>query len=217
MYQRGKIYKITSDLTDKIYIGSTCNPLYKRLSQHKCSTNKCNSSELIKLGDAIITLIEDFPCERKEQLTARERYYIELNKNIVVNKFIPTRTRKEYYEDNKEKVVDYKKQYYEANKEKMAEINKQSYEANKEKVLETVRKYRETNREKVLEGCIKSGKKYREANKEKVLENHRQYNEANKVPILCICGASITKLSKTRHEKTKKHLEYIKSISLPQL
>ena len=209
MYQRGKIYKITSNLTDKIYIGSTCNPLYKRLCQHKCNSNKCNSIEIIKLGDAIITLIEDHPCERKEQLTARERYYIELNKNIAVNKMIPTRTKKEYYKDHKEQLDEWKKQYYEVNKEKIAEKDKQRYEANKEKVLETVRKYRETNREKVLEGNIKSGKKYREANKEKVLENHRRYNEANKESIVCICGASITKLSKTRHEKSKKHLAFI--------
>ena len=34
-YKNGKIYKIVSDLTDKIYIGSTTQPLYKRHSKHK--------------------------------------------------------------------------------------------------------------------------------------------------------------------------------------
>lgn len=117
-YKNGKIYKITSDSTDKIYIGSTCQPLYKRIGKHKNNYknfingiyHKTTSFELIKLGDAIITLIEDFPCERKEQLLARERYHIELNKSICINKFIPTRTYKEYYQDNNEKIAEYRKQ-----------------------------------------------------------------------------------------------------------
>ena len=106
MYQNGKIYKLVSDSTDRIYIGSTCNPLYKRLGGHKTASknlNKCyTSKELVKFDDCKIILIEDFACERKEQLTARERYHIEQNKDICVNKIIPTRTNKEYREQNKD-------------------------------------------------------------------------------------------------------------------
>ena len=93
MYQNGKIYKIVSDLTDKIYIGSTTQPLYKRHHQHIKSSNKYTSIELINLGHTRIELIEDFPCERKEQLNAREGYYIRLNKDICVNKCIAGRTK----------------------------------------------------------------------------------------------------------------------------
>ena len=93
-YKNGRIYKITSDSTDKIYIGSTCQSLSKRMTTHrenqkafeKGKGTNCSSYELITLGDAIITLIEDYPCERKEQLRMRERYYIELNKDICINK-----------------------------------------------------------------------------------------------------------------------------------
>ena len=146
MYQRAKIYKITSDSTDKIYIGSTCNPLYKRLGQHKTDYKvfvngnpyhrKSTSYELIKLGDAIITLIEDYPCERRDQLHARERHHIELNKDICVNKFIPTRTQKEYRKDNKERYKIVKKDYYKNNKEKIIEQNKEYRNVNKEKIVE---------------------------------------------------------------------------------
>ena len=41
--------------------------------------------------------------------------------------------KKQYYEDNKEKIAEQKKQYYEDNKEKIAEQNKQYREDNKEK------------------------------------------------------------------------------------
>jgi len=141
-YKNGKIYKITSDSYDKIYIGSTCQSLSKRMTTHRADYNQflknnrksLTSFELIKLGNAIIILIEDFPCERKEQLHARERYYIELNKDICVNKYIPTRTDKEYRNDTKEKIRERMNKYNQINKEKKAEYYKDHYQKNKEKL-----------------------------------------------------------------------------------
>ena len=153
-YKNGKIYKITSDSTNKIYIGSTCQPLSKRIADHRDSykqfiNNKRNRIitcyELIKLGDAIITLIEDFPCESKEQLHARERYYIELHKDICVNKKIPTRTTKEWQVENKESLALYKKQYRIDNKEKIKQYNID----NKEKMALYHKQYRIDNKEKI--------------------------------------------------------------------
>ena len=34
-YQNGKIYCLRSHKTDLVYVGSTCQPLYKRLNEHK--------------------------------------------------------------------------------------------------------------------------------------------------------------------------------------
>jgi hypothetical protein len=56
-----------------------------------------------------IILLEKFPCSSKEELKARERYYIETLKSV--NRNIPMRTNKEYYQDNKEKKAEYDKQY----------------------------------------------------------------------------------------------------------
>ena len=47
--------------------------------------------------------IEVFPCNDKKELEVRERHHIELLKPKL-NKNIPTRTIKEWYEDNKEKI-----------------------------------------------------------------------------------------------------------------
>lgn len=70
MYKNGKIYKIECD--ELTYYGSTCTTLVKRLHMHKILTNKCSSKILFENGSApIITLVEDFPCERREQLLAR--------------------------------------------------------------------------------------------------------------------------------------------------
>ncbi len=57
------------------------------------------------------------------ELQQRERFYIENNE--CVNKVIPLRTKKQYNENNKEKISDYNKEYYQDNKDKKAEYDKQ--------------------------------------------------------------------------------------------
>ena len=70
-YENGKIYRIVCNKTGKQYIGATTILLSARLSQHKklFNTKKtCLSREVIEGDDYAIYLIEDCPCERKEQL-----------------------------------------------------------------------------------------------------------------------------------------------------
>ena len=51
-YENGKIYKICSFKTDKIYIGSTCATLEKRLKEHVAGMcgSRITSYEIIVLG-----------------------------------------------------------------------------------------------------------------------------------------------------------------------
>jgi len=178
-FENGKIYKIVSDLTDKIYIGSTTQKLCSRLSGHKRSYKQflngnyhnITSFEIIKLGDAQIFLIETFKCNNKQELDARERFYIELNKAIVVNKCIPGRTLKEYRNDNKQIIENQKKEYYNNNKEAIANQMKEYYEINKEAIA---------NQKKVKFEC-QCGSKCRVSDKTKHLKTkkHLKYIESN--------------------------------------
>lgn len=139
-YGNGKIYRIVCNITGKQYIGATTIALCSRLSQHKklfYGKKNSLSREVIEGGDYAIYLIEDYPCERKEQLLARERYYIDTFD--CVNKKVPLRTKQEWYNDNREDVIKkqtewnmnnvhrtrlYKKKYAEKQKEiRNAEIN----------------------------------------------------------------------------------------------
>ena len=72
-YHEGKIYLIRSPSRPDIdpYYGSTIRPLLYRFSTHKYDANKrfdCSSKILIDCGDAIIELVEDYPCESKYEL-----------------------------------------------------------------------------------------------------------------------------------------------------
>ena len=97
-YQNGKIYKIWSPQSNMIFIGATTEKmLCKRLAQHKNEHKQHlngkydgnnTSYELISLGDAVIELIELFPCNSKDELLKRQTYHINLNKNICTNKTI---------------------------------------------------------------------------------------------------------------------------------
>ncbi len=86
-YQLSKIYKLVSNKTSDIYIGSCLMRLSTRLSNHKNKSNKCVSKKLFT-NDAIITivLIENYPCKTKNELKARELHHITTNICININK-----------------------------------------------------------------------------------------------------------------------------------
>ena len=114
-YKNGKIYKIVDNTSDKIYIGSTCKLLCQRLAQHRSSYKQylngnyhfVTSFEIIKNADYAIILLEHCEnIENKEQLRARERYYIE--NNNCVNRKVDGRTKKEWREDNKEAILQHR-------------------------------------------------------------------------------------------------------------
>ena len=122
-YQKAKIYKLWSPqgTEDEIYFGSTTNELYKRKNGHKSQKyNSCNSKILFeKYDDVRIELVEEYPCNNKEELNKKEGEYIRNNKCL--NQRIPCRTQKEYREDNKEHI----KEYYQKNKEQISEQKKE--------------------------------------------------------------------------------------------
>ena len=86
-FSKGKIYKLVSNKSSDVYIGSCIIELSKRLSNHKSKSNECVSKSMF-INDAIISivLIEDYPCENKNQLKARELHYITNINCININK-----------------------------------------------------------------------------------------------------------------------------------
>ena len=90
-YSRGKIYKLTNTIDDKIYIGSTCFILSKRLYNHKQSALKVPTPAHKYFNEmgwrfVRIVLIENVDAKTKDELIMREQHYIEtlkpeLNKN----------------------------------------------------------------------------------------------------------------------------------------
>ena len=133
-YENGKIYKLVCNTTGLVYIGSTCEPqLARRLAGHVGSYKLYKSGKghyvtsfkILEGGDYDIVLIKNVKCNNKEELHAEERQFIESIK--CVNKYIPTRTIKEHYEDNKVERLKQIKQYRDENKDKIKEQQSQKF------------------------------------------------------------------------------------------
>ena len=88
-WSQGKIYKMTCE-SGLVYIGSTVSSLNLRFSQHTTPKNDCETKHFI---NPKIELIENFPCETKQELLWREREWFE--KTDCVNKLRPITTSEE--------------------------------------------------------------------------------------------------------------------------
>ena len=204
-YQNAKIYKLYTLLGDEVYIGSTYEILCKRIAKHRCDYKRYKEGKYHFISSFIlfdmygvenvkIELIRNCPCDNKEELHREEGSEIRIYKDNCVNKCVAGRTLKEYYESNKEEILEKQKEYYETNKE----YAKKYYETNKEEILQYAKEWRENNKDyhKIY------GKEYYEDNKEKMKEK-----------IVCECGSELTRINISRHRKTKKHLKYEECIN----
>jgi hypothetical protein len=128
-YQKGKIYRIVCLDTLLEYIGSTCDTLPRRLSNHigkwkswkQGKANKCGSFKILEGGNYKIELIEDYPCEKKEELHIRERYWYDLATTPLCNCFLPYK----FYSDlqKQRKIADDKRK---SNPERILQKQKNS-------------------------------------------------------------------------------------------
>jgi len=216
-YQNGKIYQIVSENTDDVYIGSTCMKLSQRLSKHKASYKMwlkgkkdfVTSFKVLQAGDYKIYLIEEYPCESKIQLQKRERYWIE-NKDCC-NKYIPTRTCKEYHKkwrtDNeaykeKCKLNARKRRQDPKVKAREAELAKNNEKANEEIHCECGSTYKHKKRARHLKTKIHL--KFLETGVKHVKKTKEQWNEK----VECECGSTYIRRNYKGHEKSKTHQNY---------
>ena len=186
-YSKTIIYKLCcNDPTiEEIYIGSTCN-FSRRKSCHKHNSNNVNYKlkvyQFIRDNGGFenwnMFQLETKSVEDKREKESLEREWIEKLKPTL-NCCIPTRTGKEYYQENKEKLNEKHKEYRKKNIDKISEKNKEYHEKNKDKLKEQKKKYREENKDKIKE----------------------KFN--------CGCGGKYTHHHKSRHLKSIKHQKFL--------
>jgi len=124
---------------DHIFYSSTCQPLFKRLSQYKKTYFKKNNSykwlfDKYGIDNIKIVLIEGFICNNKEELQAKEAKFI--RENDCINKMITSKNqetkedKKEIKEDKQEieEIKEEDKQGIEEIKEQIKEIKEEDKE-----------------------------------------------------------------------------------------
>ena len=193
-YSKSIIYKLCSNNPEikEVYIGSTTN-FTQRKNRHKVS---CNSENCVKFNYPVykyirdnggwdtwsMIMIKEYPCENKLKLLKKERKYIEKYGGSL-NRQIPSRTKKEYAEDNKDHLRQYHSDYY---------------EDNKDHILHNRQLYCEKNKEKI-KNCLKST----------LLKYKEKYKARKQIKCICECGKTYTKQCEARHRRSMKHLNFI--------
>ena len=186
-YQNGKIYMIMTENSNDIYIGSTTQTLEARLEEHESRFRRgvkyYSSYEILKQGNYKIVLIKNFACNSKIELETEETKF---QKDLVcVNNRLARMTEEEKRQYNKQYKID--------NKEKIKQQRKQYRIDNKE----SIKQYNIANIEKI--------KQYRIDNKERL-----KHYKSEKFG--CVCDGKYTRGHKSKHLKSKKHLDYLESI-----
>jgi hypothetical protein len=121
---------------------------YKRFLEKK-SKKFYTAFKVIDGGNFEIILVEEYPSDNKAQLEQRERFYIENNE--CVNKMIPTRTDKEYYSKNAEKIKEYSRKRYRENSENIREKGREYDRLRRDNRREYKREYDRENKDKINE------------------------------------------------------------------
>jgi hypothetical protein len=174
-FKQGKVYQIINEVDDKVYVGSTCNPLSKRFASHRAafkSKSKQFSSYFhrhardIGWGTMDIILLEDYPCRNRSELVARERYWIdylepELNTKppclegeaeANLKAYRSSARYKQLARTSQKKIYETptgkakKQQYYQEHKARKQEYGRQYYERNKEALLAYAQQQRDNQK-----------------------------------------------------------------------
>ena len=234
-YTQTTIYKICcndTSITD-IYVGSTTN-FANRKYGHKTSCNtsttpnhNLNVYKFIRTNGGwnnwSMLQIENIKCKDKREALIREKYWIEILKpKLNINNPYTSVEEKvvqknDWYENNKDYILEKAKNNYEENKEQKIKYQTQYAQENKEKISEYHKEYQELNKEK-----LKQQKKiYREEHKEESRIAQKEWREKNKEILKakqgeivnCECGNQYTFGNRSRHFKSKVHLQFTENIS----
>ena len=135
-YANSKIYRIKSVSHPEIqYYGSTTQSLEQRFKEH--TYMRCTSRKVFEWDDAVIELIEDYPCDNKEVLHAREKVWIQ--NNICVNHH----SRGCNYNAYKQK----QKEWYKMHKDEL----KEKRDANRDKINARKRELRQQKKLSIVD------------------------------------------------------------------
>lgn len=174
-------------------------------------------------GHFRIELLEKYPCEDKEELLKEEGKYIrEMNPEL--NKNIAGRTKKEYYADNKQQVLDKYEHYYQDNKDKIDTYRKDYWQEHKDRRKEICKKSNEKHKEEIKERNDKNKDEHRkrcqkhyQQHKEEAHKKMQVYRDNGREKlkhhaterVKCECGMEVSRSNISSHRKSTMHNQAI--------
>lgn len=186
----GTVYRITCDVSDVTYVGSTLRSIDKRLLEH-ISDSRAWAAGSAKRSCSIfphivehgaehfkIEVIKQYRVVDARHLRVYETLWIKQTPNTC-NHNEPFQIRRLWmrrnYARNRERMLKRQRDHYRANRTQINERQRARYQANRKQVSEYQRKYRQAHREQVL----RQQRKYRQAHRSLINARQREYRRAN--------------------------------------
>lgn len=229
-YSNSIIYVIMDKHTRECVVGSTATSLAKRMYRHRKGFQQYNkwivggkqgnrptnyaSFTILQRNQYINFELEKFPCNSKKELLGREGYYIDKYKqemgalclnirregvNIADD---PIAYGKQYFQDNKTKILANAKQYRNKNNDTINANKRQPYTCEDcNKTMNLNSKTRHWRRCKAREARLQQTKApCNLPQSAKFEENKHKYNANRRQPYTCgDCNKTMNMNSKTRH------------------
>jgi hypothetical protein len=242
LFAKGKIYGIYNKNGVLRYIGSTPQELSARWRDHKGDTKKLNKTadifkEMRELGieNFYIELIENWPCNNRDELRQREGYWQRQNWDNIANMKIECRTRQER-ESEPEFIIkknEYSKKHRKENPEMYKAYDKKrsgteprlewkrnDYAKNPEKKIQQSQEYRDkVGSIKIkcncglivrTDGLSKHKKKQIHFDVFNIFNNKEKKEPSNEKMMICECGLETSIVNIKRHKNTEIHDEIMK-------
>ena len=137
-YSNGKIYKILNSTDNEVYVGSTIEPLCKRMWKHRHDSKRRGQGKLYEhmnelgLEHFYIELIEAYKCNSEEELFAKEGEWIRRVGTLNMN--IAGRTKQQWEADDYERRMKQMKTHRDNHKGERKEYDEKRYEQNKDEI-----------------------------------------------------------------------------------
>ena len=148
-FSKSIVYCIRNYNDSDVYVGSTCQPLSKRMADHRIAMNSkrkrdFNMNLYVKMREYgahnfYIELLEEYPCNNLEQLKAKEGEYIRAIATL--NSRIAGRNTKDYHNENKSQIREQQKRYKQENEDTIKCYLQSYYSTNREKIREQQKQY----------------------------------------------------------------------------
>ena len=163
---------------------------YKERSRH--ITTSVGLFEEYGVENCKIELIEEFPCDTKEQLLKQEGHYIRHTE--CVNRCIAGRTRAEYMQENADAIKERKQKYRQDHADTISSRTIEYYQKNRDSLKQKSKEHYERNSESIKMYMHQ----YTERNKERIQEYSREKIECPK------CTSAVCRKDIARHQRTAK-------------
>ena len=186
----GTVYRITCDVADVVYIGSTMRSLRRRLQEHRSDSKAWAAGKSRTYCSIFPHMIEHgaehFKIEPVKQYRVVDARHLRVYATLCIKRAHGACNHNEAFQIKRL----WNRRNYRANRERICEQQRNRYQQHRDQILEQQRNHYQRHRERILE----YQRNHYQQHRDRIIARHE-----------CECGGRFTHQNRTNHIRTKKH------------